>query len=219
LAKADSEDGRMALADLCAAYYEPVVAFLRCYLRDAEAARELSHAFFSEMLAGGAIHTADRARGRFRSYLIGAVKHFLSHQREAAQRVKRGRGVAPVAMDDDEVHAVADARQVSPDAEFDRQWAITVLARGLEALRLECRAEGRESFFAQVQPLLNGDAAHGGQAEIAAACGLNPEAFRMAVHRLKKRLRQCVKAEVAATLEDPAMVQEEMEALFAALGG
>src|SRR3954468_2446093 len=109
LAKADSEDGRTALADLCAAYYEPVVAFLRCYLRDAEAARELSHAFFSEMLAGGAIHTADRARGRFRSYLIGAVKHFLSRQREAAQRVKRGRGMAPLSMDEDEVHAVPDA--------------------------------------------------------------------------------------------------------------
>jgi RNA polymerase sigma-70 factor (ECF subfamily) len=219
LAKADSEDGRTALADLCAAYYEPVVAFLRCYLRDAEAARELSHAFFSELLTGGALQTADRERGRFRSYLVGAVKHFLSHQREAAQRMKRGGGWEAVSMDDDEVHAVPDPGQISPDAEFDRQWAITVLARGLEALRVECQVEGRGHFFAQVKPLLTGDTVIGGQAEIAAACGLNPEAFRMALHRLKKRLRQCVKAEVAATLEDPAMVQEELQTLFAALGG
>src|SRR2546430_8936892 len=90
LAKADSDDGRKALADLCEAYYAPVVAFLRCELRDADAARELSHAFFAEMLAGGTIRTADREYGRFRSYMLGAVKHFLSHHREAAQRMKRG---------------------------------------------------------------------------------------------------------------------------------
>ncbi len=219
LAKADSEDGRAALADLCAAYYEPVVAFLRGELRDADAARELSHAFFAEMLAGGTIHTADRERGHFRSYLLGAVKHFLSHHRESAQRIKRGGGMDMVSMDDDEVSAVPDAGQTSPDAEFDRQWAVTVLARGLEALRQECQAEGRAAFFEKVKPWLTGDAIHGEQADLAAACGLNLDAFRMAVHRLKKRLRQCVKAEVAGTLDDPAMAQEEMQSLFAALGG
>jgi RNA polymerase sigma-70 factor (ECF subfamily) len=219
LAKADSEDGRKALADLCEAYYAPVVAFLRCELRDADAARELSHAFFAEMLAGGTIRTADRECGRFRSYLLGAVKHFLSRHREAAQRMKRGGGIAPVPMDDKSVGAMPDERQISPDAAFDRQWALTVLSRGLDALRLECRAEGREDFFERVKPMLTGDAVHGGQGESAEVCGMNLDAFRMAVYRLKKRLRQCVKTEVAGTLDDPARVQEEMEALFAALGG
>lgn len=219
LAKADSDDGRRALADLCAGYYEPVVAFLRVRLRDAEAARELSHAFFAEVLAGGTIDTADPRRGRFRSYLLGGVKHFLSHHRESAQRLKRGGGREQVPMDDAGVQAVPDAGQISPDAEYDRQWAVTVLARGLEALRGECQSEGREDFFDLVKPLLTGEFAHGGQAEVAAACGMNLDAFRMAVHRLKRRLRECVKAEVAGTLEDPAMVQEEMQALFAALGG
>ena len=127
--------------------------------------------------------------------------------------------MSAISLDEDEMSAVADARQVSPDAAFDRQWAVTVLTRGLEALRLECQVDGREAFFDDVKPLLTGDAAHGGQAEMAAACGMNIDAFRMAVHRLKKRLRQCVKAEVAGTLDDPAMVQEEMQTLFAALGG
>lgn len=81
LAKTESEEGRIALAELCQAYYEPVVSFLRWELRDADAAREMSHAFFAEMLAGGTIASADRGRGRFRSYLLGAVKHFLSHHR------------------------------------------------------------------------------------------------------------------------------------------
>ena len=92
LAKSDSSDGRQALADLCEAYYEPVVAFLRCEMRDADAAREMSHAFFAELLAVGAIQRADRARGKFRSYLLGAVKHFLARHRDAVQRLKRGGG-------------------------------------------------------------------------------------------------------------------------------
>src|SRR4030095_12208984 len=92
-AKADSPEGRRALADLCHAYYEPVVAFLRCEVRDADAARELTHEFFTEVLGGGAIAHAEQERGRFRSYLLGAVKHFLSRHREAARRLKRGGGV------------------------------------------------------------------------------------------------------------------------------
>lgn len=218
LAKADSDDGRRALADLCDAYYEPVVAYLRSVFRDADAAREMSHAFFAEMLGGGTIHTVERERGRFRSYLLGAVKHFVSHQREAAQRMKRGGGIKAVSLDDEEVAQVPDVRQLSPDAEFDRQWAMTVIARGMEALRAECVAEGRGAFFDSVSGILNGHASHGDQTALAATCGMNFDAFRMSVSRLKKRLRQCVKSEVAGTLEDPASVQEEMEALFAALG-
>jgi len=218
LAKVSSDDGRKALAELCEAYYEPVVAFLRCELRDAGAAREMSHAFFEQLLGGGRIHAADPARGRFRSYLLGAAKHFLAHHREAVSRLKRGAGIVPVPMDDDEVRGVPDG-QLSPDAAFERQWALTVLARGLGALQQECASEGKLELFAQAKPLLTGDAGHGDQANAAAACGMNVAAFRMALHRLKKRLRQCVKVEVAGTLEDPAMVQEEMRALFAALGG
>jgi RNA polymerase sigma-70 factor (ECF subfamily) len=215
LAKADSDDGRAALAELCEAYYEPVVAYLRCELRDADAARESAHAFFAEMLAGGTIAAADRERGRFRAYLLGAVKHFVSRQRESARRLKRGGGAEIGTLDDTEARAVADPQQPSPEAEFDRQWAVTVLARALEALRIDCGA----ALFEAVKPMLTGDAAHGDQAALAASCGMNVEAFRMAAHRLKKRLRDCVKAEIASTLDDPARVPEEMQALFAALGG
>lgn len=217
-ARADSADGRLALAELCEAYYEPVVAYLRSVLRDADAAREAGHAFFADMLGGGRIGTADRGRGRFRSYLLGAVKHFLSHQREAALRAKRGGGALPVSLDDAEALELPDARAVSPDAEFDRQWACTVIARSMEALRAECVAEGRGEFFDAVCGILHGHADHGAQTALAAACGMSFDAFRMALSRLKKRLRQCVKDEVAGTLDDPASVQEEMEALFAALG-
>jgi len=125
-AKAESPEGRRALAELCDAYYEPVAAFLRCELREADAARDLAHDFFASMLAGGAITRAEQERGRFRAYLLGAVKHFLSHHREAARRMKRGGGLANVSLNDTaagEARLVADAGVLSPDAAFDRQWA------------------------------------------------------------------------------------------------
>lgn len=219
LAKDASEDGRQALADLCDAYYLPVVTFLRCELRDPEAARDLAHAFFARLLDGGAIHWADPQHGRFRSYLLGAVKHFLSNHRAAAARQKRGGGLEPVAMDDDRVAAVADTFQCSPDGEFDRQWAVTVITRALEGLRGECVTAGRESFFDQVKPWLMGEAPHGGQAALAESLGMSTAALKMAVQRLKGRFRQRVKDEVAGTLDDPAMIAEEMRSLFTALGG
>lgn len=221
-AKAESPAGRRALTELCDAYYEPVAAFLRSELRDADSARDLAHDFFASMLAGGVIKHARRERGRFRSYLLGAVKHFLSHRREAARRLKRGGGAEAVSLDDTEAgeaRSLADGSVLSPDVAFDRQWAITVLARALEALRRECFADGRGEFFEGVKPWLTGEAAHGDQTALAASCGLNANALKVAVHRLRRRFRQLLKEEVAGTLDDPGSVEAEMEALFAALGG
>jgi DNA-directed RNA polymerase specialized sigma24 family protein len=220
-AKASSSEGRRALAELCNAYYEPVAAFLRCELRDADAARELTHDFFAHLLAGGAIARAGQERGRFRSYLLGAVKHFLSHHREAARRLKRGGGVKNFSLNETDAggaRSVPDAGVLSPDAAFDRQWALSVVARALAALRSECTAEGRADFFEQVKPWLTGEAARGDQAALAASCGLNANALKVAVHRLKRRFRQLLKAEVAGTLDDPGLVAAEMRDLFAALG-
>ena len=219
LAKSESEEGRRALADLCSAYYEPVVTFLRWELGDADAAREMSHAFFAEMLAGGTIATAERGRGRFRSYLLGAVKHFVANQRGAARRMKRGGGAAPVSLDDDASGAreIADLKQVTPDVAFDRQWALTMLARAMEVVRSECAAEGRTDFFQRVKPWLTGEANHGDQGAVAEACGMSAAALKMAISRLRRRFRDSLRAEIAGTLDDEAMVDAEMQDLFAAL--
>ncbi|HZM06765.1 MAG TPA: hypothetical protein VFC44_27500 [Candidatus Saccharimonadales bacterium] len=221
-AKAESPEGRRALAKLCGAYYEPVAAFLRCELREGDTARELAHDFFANMLAGGAIIHAEQERGRFRSYLLGAVKHFLSHHHEAGRRLKRGGGRENISLNDTEAgeaRSVADASVLSPDAAFDRQWALTVVARALEAVRGECVSEGRADFFEKVKPWLTGEAARGDQMALAAGCGMNANALKVAVHRLKRRFRQLLKEEVAGTLDDPALVAAEMRDLFAALGG
>jgi RNA polymerase sigma-70 factor (ECF subfamily) len=211
------------LADLCEAYYEPVVAYLRSVVRDADAARELSHAFFAEMLGGGTIHTADPERGRFRFYLLGAVKHFVAHQRESEMRQKRGGGLAPLSLDlassDSPALKVPDESRLSPEAAFDRQWAVTVLARAMEALESECAAQGKSVVFEQLRPWLLGESEYGDQAAVADALGLSAAAMKVTVHRLRQRFRQCVKEEIAGTLKDAAAVEDEMRSLYAALGG
>ena len=223
LAKEDSEDGRRALAELCEAYYEPVVAYLRWVLRSEETAREMSHSFFAHMLTGGTIHTADPGRGRFRFYLLGAVKHFVAHQREAESRQKRGGGVPPLSLDETSFEScekqIASDSSLAPDAAFDRQWAVTVLARAMEALSEECAQQGRSALFARLGPALLGIADYGDQSAAAKKLDLSPATLKVTVHRMRQRFRQCVKAEIAGTLKDPSAVEDEMRSLLLALGG
>jgi len=219
-AKADSEVGRAALAELCDAYYEPVVAYLRSVFRDEDAARETSHSFFAKMLAGGTIYSADQERGRFRFYLLGAVKHFVAHQHETEKRLKRGGGLAPLSLDAESpaLQVPEDAR-LSPEAVFDRQWAVTVLERAMRELDAECQAKGKPDWVDQMRPWLLGEAGYGDQSTAAAALGLSLPAVKAVIHRLRSRFRQLVKAEVAGTLVDAAAVEDEMRSLFAALAG
>ena len=223
IAKADSDDGRRALSDLCNAYYEPVVAYLRSVLRDADAAREMSHAFFGEVLAGGRIHTADPERGRFRFYLLGAVKHFVAHRRESDGRLRRGGGVPALSLDaaspDSPALNVADDARRTPEAIFDRQWAVTVLSRAMDSLHAECAAEEKCDLLEQLRPWLLGESGYGDQTAAAEKLGMSASAMKAAVHRMRHRFRQCVKAEIAGTLKDAAAVEEEMRSLLAALAG
>jgi RNA polymerase sigma-70 factor (ECF subfamily) len=218
-----SDAGLHALRDLCAAYYAPVIAFLRRQGNDADAARELAHEFFARMLEGDAIAGADRTQGRFRSYLLGAVKHFVGHRWESEQRQRRGGGVRPLSIDeslpDSPALNVPDDERLSPDAAFDRQWAVTVLARAMESLQNECAAQGKSALLEHLRPWLLGESAHGDQAQEAEALGMSAGAMKVTVHRMRQRFRRLVRAEIACTLHDEAVVEKEMEALLIALGG
>ena len=202
-----------ALSELCEAYYAPVVAFLRREGREEDAARELAHDFFAKLLAGGAIEGAKPERGRFRSYLLGALRHFAADQRDKAITAKRGGGLEHAEMDDE----MADADCEMPDAEFDRQWALTVLARSLRRLEQEMAAEGKLAQFDALKPWLSADADATPQSVAAEKLGLSVEAVKVAVHRLRKRFRESVKAEIAQTVSDAGDVRAELDALMAAL--
>lgn len=216
-----SPEAKQALSELCGAYYPSVVAFLHRGGCEEDAAREQAHEFFAHLLARDALAGAERGRGRFRSYLLGALKHFLAREHERSQRQKRGGGCVAVPLD---AHTetspglvLADPRALPPDQFFDRQWALVVLDRALAALERECAGAGKASDFERLKPWLAGAAAHGDQAVTARSLGLSEGAMKVAVHRLRLRLRAFVKAEVAQTLDAPDAVEDEMRQLFIAL--
>jgi RNA polymerase sigma-70 factor (ECF subfamily) len=221
-ARGETVEAQAALSELCEAYYQPVLRFLRREGRDEDAARELTQEFFARILSGGGFDGADPERGRFRSYVLGALKHFLGDLREREQRHKRGGGVAPESLDVSEEEGspaiqIADDSVAAPPASFDREWALTVMARALETLEREMTAGGKADQFNALKPWLIGDAPSMSQSDAAKALEVSEGAVKVAVHRLRKRFREAVRTEIAQTLRDPALVDEELRHLIAAL--
>jgi RNA polymerase sigma factor (sigma-70 family) len=220
-ARGDSPEARQALSELCATYYAPVVAFLRREGRDEDTARELAHEFFALVLEQPAFDRVDPQRGRFRSYLLGALKHFLANRCVHKLRDKRGAGAVhePLALETDtsSVSGTAGATSPSPDAVFDREWAVSLLERAFAVLSQESEQAGARPEFQTLKPWLTGDGAGRPQAEVARELGLNVGALRVAIHRLRRRFREVVKAEIAQTVSEPADVADELRHLIAAL--
>ena len=224
--RGDSPEAQAALGDLCAAYYAPVLAFLRRSGRDEDVARDLAQEFFARLLARRGLDTVEPGRGRFRSFLLGAVKHFLADQHDRASAAKRGGGQTPLSLDahtGDTTHAgsgmnsaflqVPDPAAAVPDAFFDRQWALTILDRALAALAAEHQAAGKAAQFGTLKPWLTGDSENLSQADAARRLEMNEGAVKVAIHRLRKRFRELVKAEVAQTVGSGADVQTELSYL------
>jgi DNA-directed RNA polymerase specialized sigma24 family protein len=148
----DSESVKLGLSELCEAYYAPVHAFVRATLRDDEAARDLTQAFFTKVLGQDAFEGADPERGRFRSFLLGAVKHFLWDSRRRDYAQKRGGGVPDLSLD--ETAFPEDTRQLPPDAEFDRRWALTILTKALAGVRKKMEEKRQLEMFEALKPWL-----------------------------------------------------------------
>ena len=217
-ARGPSPEARAVLSDLCAAYYAPVVAFLRREGREEDAARELAHGFFEQVLAAGSVGGAVQGLGRFRSYLLGAVKHFVMNDRRAAARMKRGGEAPSVSMDDPEAGVeLAGPEGVQCDAVFDREWAMAVVERALRLLQAESDEAGTPGQFASLRPWLTPAGNPSTQAAVAEQLGISEAAVKVAIHRLRKRFRELVRTEVAQTLNDPTELDDEMRHLVTAL--
>lgn len=220
-ARGDSPEAKAALSDLCAAYYAPVSAFIRRSAPDEDTARELAQEFFARLLARRGLESVQPKRGRFRSYLLGAVKHFPADMRDRRQCLKRGAGQTLESLEAQTETSpglqVADPTAPSPEREFDRKWALTLLNRALAALAREHEAGGKTDYYDTLKPWLTGDTESISQADAAARLGLNEGAIRVAIHRLRRRFRELLKAEIAQTLHDRAQVDEELRYLLEAL--
>ena len=219
-AHGESGEGRLALSELCAAYYDPVLAFLRRTGRSDDNAREIAHDFFARLLAHGGLAGPDPQRGRFRNYLLGAVRYFLRDRHEFLGREKRGGGAEhePLGFggEDSPGMQVANLSTVQDAAAFDREWALALMNRTVAAL--EARHVGaRAEKFEVLRPWLMGEgvATH---AETAVRLGLTEAAVKVAVHRLRREFRGLLKSEIGQTLADPAELEDELRHLCAALG-
>lgn len=222
-ARGETPESRAALGELCEAYYQPALRFLRREGRDEDTARELTQEFFARILGSGAFEQADPERGRFRSYLLGALKHFLADQRKHEHRLKRGGGAVTESLDasptdeDPGSVQVADTDTPRPESFFDREWALAVMARGLDVLQQEFTTAGKADQFDALKPWLMGEAPTMSQADAARQLGLTEGAVKVVIHRLRKRFRDTVRAEIAQTLRDPSLVDEELRHLIEAL--
>jgi RNA polymerase sigma-70 factor (ECF subfamily) len=222
-ARGNAPEAKAALSELCSAYYEPVFAFMRRHSRDEDCARELTQEFFARILARRGFDSADPEKGRFRSFLLGAAKHFLADARDHANRLKRCAGQPPEPLERADTDAspglqLADEHAASPDREFDRKWAMTVLDRALGALAEEQKASGKWDYFEVLKPWLTGDTEDVSQADAALRLGMNEGAVKVAIHRLRRRFRELLKLEVGKTIRDPTLAQAELGCLVAALG-
>lgn len=223
-ARGDSEESRAALSDLCEAYYAPVFTFIRAQLRNEEHARDLTQEFFARLLKKSGFSKLDPARGRFRSYLLAAVKHFLAdmRDREAAAKRNPGQPLESLQRDTTSTEAeiqIPDPNAAAPDLEFDRKWAMTLLARALDQLAEEHKAEGKSDLFNALKPWLTGDAENLPQSEAAHALDMNESTLKVSIHRLRRRFRDAVKTQIAATLPEPdlALVADELGYLVSIL--
>jgi len=210
-----------ALEALCRSYWTPVYAYLRRSGQAHAEAQDLTQEFFAWLLQHEVIGAADRERGRFRSFLLGTLRHFLSGERERSMALKRGGGSIIISWEEftpERRQRLEPVDVATPEDVFDRRWAVTVLERAMALLRAEQKAAGKDAEFDRLKTLLLGDKSDEGQAALAESLGLTPGALRVALHRLRQRFREIVRSEVAHTVAHPAVIGEEIRHLAAVIG-
>ena len=217
-----STKSQEALAHLCETYWYPLYAFVRRRGLPPEDAQDSTQEFFARLLASNWLRDADRAKGRFRTFLLAALTRFLANEWDRAHAQKRGGGAIPLPLDTHlaETRYRSDTKfEMAPDRLYDRQWAMALLDRALNRLEAEHQRLGKVAEFAALSPALTLDRGDIPYDRLAEQLGLSQPAARMAVHRLRKRFRQVFREEIAHTVADPGEVEAEVRHLVAALAG
>ncbi|HZM03545.1 MAG TPA: sigma-70 family RNA polymerase sigma factor [Candidatus Saccharimonadales bacterium] len=216
----DAPQADVALEELCRTYWYPLYAYVRRQGHSREDAEDLTQAFFARLLDKNFLEGISSDKGKFRAFLLVAVKRFLANEWDRAHRQKRGGGAQPLSLDwqdADTRYQINPADNLSPDKLYDRAWAVTVLERVITRLRDESGVEGRAKLYEQLKSFLMAGKSDIPYAQAAASLNLSEGAVRVAVHRLRRRYRELLREEIAQTLSDPGQADEEMQALFSAL--
>src|SRR5882762_9091650 len=209
-----------ALAQLCHTYWYPLYAYVRRKGYPAHDAQDLTQEFFARLLARNYLGSVDRRKGKFRSFLLGAFEHFLAKEWRRSHAQKRGGGQAAFSLDEVDAenrYLLEPAHDLTPEKIFDRRWATTILKQAMSELQRDYQTRHQSELFAKVESLLSPDAASGSYAEIANSLGMNEGALKVAVHRLRKRYGELIRAQIAQTVATPEEIEEELRYLFAVL--
>ena len=215
-------DPHAALTWLCERYWFPLFAYVRGRGAGPEDAEDLVQGFFAQLLESNTFAQADAERGRFRSFMLGCLRHFMAHEWRDARRLKRGGAARHVPLDGPDAEARL-ARDIpargTPEQDFDRAWAVTLLDHVAEQVRAECEADGNDGRFAVLESFLLGERGETPLAEAAEKLGVSLAAVKSIVHRLRRRFREKLMAEIRETVTGPDDVQGELQHLLAALAG
>ncbi len=220
-AKKDSQECGAALATLCQQYWYPLYAYVRRRVSARDEAQDLTQEFFARLLEKNTLASASAQRGRFRSFLLAAMKNFLANEWDKATARKRGGGHQLLSLDLETGESrlcLEPAHHLTPERFYERQWALTLLQLAMDRLQAELASAGTTRQFELLKGALAGDGRSLSYSSIAAELGMKEAAVRQAAHRLRKRYRQLLLSEVAQTVSDPTDVEEEVRDLFEALG-
>jgi RNA polymerase sigma-70 factor (ECF subfamily) len=216
-----SPQSSKALSDLCQDYWYPLYSFVRHQGYAAHDAQDLTQGFFARLLEKNFLDDVHRERGRFRSFLLAALKHFIANERDRARAKKRGGGHSAISWNPNDAESkfcAEPATELTAERIFDRQWALSVLDRSLARLQKEYEQSGKGTLFETLKSTLGGQPHSGGYAALGEKLQLSESATKVAIHRLRRRYRAALQAEIAETVADPAEIEQELRDLLAALG-
>jgi RNA polymerase sigma-70 factor (ECF subfamily) len=219
LAAAEGNSSRRgaALETLCLGYWEPLYAYLRRSGHPVHDAEDLTQGFFEHLLSQDWLAGVSPAKGKFRSFLLASLKHYLCNEHDRANAAKRGGGQRAVPLDTSaaETHLIQDSAPArSPESQFDRQWALTVLKRAGDRLRQELETADKAAHFKQLGVFLSREGKGDEYQAIGAVLHLSPGAVAVAVHRLRQRWRDQVRREIADTVGDARELEDERRYLL-----
>ncbi|MFI5381613.1 MAG: RNA polymerase sigma factor [Tepidisphaerales bacterium] len=210
-----------AMQRLCRAYWYPLYAYIRRRGNAAHDAQDLTQEFFALLLQRHDLADVRREKGRFRSFLLASLDHFLANERKKANRLKRGGGRIIVSIDPvsaEHRYAQEPWHDLSPDKLFERRWAMTLLEQAINHLRQEFLIADKLPLFERLKVYLTGDQNGPAYADMGAQLGLGEAAVKMAVSRLRRRYREVLRAEIAQTVASAEDIEDEIHHLFAAVG-
>lgn len=217
----DPDLARPALEALCTAYWPPLYAFVRRRGHSRWEAQDLVQGFFASLLENDANLNVHPDRGRFRTYLLAGMKHYLSDEQRRKKAEKRGGKIPHLSIDADAAEArggsldPVDTR--TADRLFDRHWALCLLDTVLDRLEQENRDAGKDALFAALNPVLTDPTARIGYADVGAELGMSEAAVKVAAHRLRKRYRSLLREEIGRTVDSTRDVDQELQTLIEAL--